>query len=229
MRGARQAATVATGFVPGVAPPVPSDYYRTDPDSTRGNDIASQAYRTALANYRRWQDAHSAAQVEVVAWLASSGVLGAEARAAHVAYVGQANIVKTAEDAVRAAQAREDEAKEKLAEGVRAARLDPKGRLAARRDRGHRRARSHRRAARARRGVPLGAGREPGMGPDGHQGRLAGRSRRCRANARRRRPTRQPSGYGRRFIRRSPPTSTPSAGSEPSASTSRRPPLSTAA
>ena len=129
MRGARQAATVATGFVPGVAPPVPSDYYRTDPDSTRGNDIASQAYRTALANYRRWQDAHSAAQVEVVAWLASSGVLGPEARAAHVAYVGQVNIVKTAEDAVRAAQAREDEAKEKLAEGVRAARLDPKGRL----------------------------------------------------------------------------------------------------
>jgi hypothetical protein len=105
-----------------VAPPPVSARYQRERDYMLHIDIEGGARRQAFANHKRWWDAHLQAQAQVVAWLATSGLMGEAARTAHLAYTGQGLLRKRAEQNVAEAKARVEEAKTGLGEAILAVR-----------------------------------------------------------------------------------------------------------
>jgi hypothetical protein len=107
---------------PGLAPPLPSAQWRMRHDYAAGRaDLDGAAVRRAWVNYQRWQARWGALIGEVQEWCAREGLFGADAQAAHAAYVAVGRKQRQADAAVTAAKAGLDQTKAELVEAVRQA------------------------------------------------------------------------------------------------------------
>jgi hypothetical protein len=105
-----------------LAGPPASEAYRRNPGYMATADIHGDTRQRATQTYRQWLDLHAAAQVEIVAWLATNGHLGPDAEVAYRAYSGHDRLLEEAQAKLKTARAREVEAKAELVEAVRRAR-----------------------------------------------------------------------------------------------------------
>jgi hypothetical protein len=105
-------------FTAGVVPPPPSPQYRRDQAYAGRQDWAHDSMTRAMANHRRWQDCHSGASNDMLAWFVQADLLGDEIKAAYQAQQAAGGARQAARDNVAAARTAAALAEEQLAEAT---------------------------------------------------------------------------------------------------------------
>ena len=105
-------------YTPELSPPPPSPSWLADHGYVRHIDTTSQMRMRAIANHRAWSEVHDKATGPVIAWLASEGLLGDDAKDAFAAHQRGATAKAEARQAIDDAKAAANAAAEQLARDI---------------------------------------------------------------------------------------------------------------